>query len=176
MRCGRPIQAGILALAIGMVLADTASAHTRSQSFSSWRIQEGQVRLTFTIPSLEARRLLLVEGGIPDLDAQLLAHLIPRITVASDGKACPGVGEPRVLRAREGYLRLVWRFACPPNVPIEITNNAFFELVSSHLHYARVRVGDSPPVEYLFTDAERRRVITANEEAQAASPGASFGS
>jgi len=176
VRCGRPIQVGVLALAIGMVFADSASAHTRSQSFSSWRIQNGQVRLTFTIQSLEASRLLLVEGGFPDIDAQLIAHVTPRIAIASDGKACPSVGEPRVLRAREGYLRVVWRFTCPPDVLIEITNDAFFELASSHVHYARVRAGDSPPVEYLFTDAERRHVITANEEAQAASPGASFGS
>ncbi len=175
MRCKRQLWAGVLALALGMLLAEAATAHTRSQSFSSWRIRDRQVRMIFTVKSLEARRLSAVEGAIPDLDAQLLAHLTPRITVAAGDEVCRTVAGPRALRARVGYLRVEWRFECPPDAPIEITNDAFFEHVPSHVHYARVRAGKGPPVEYLFTDAERRRVIAAASQAQAKPQGTSFG-
>ena len=175
MRCKRRLWAGVLALAMGMLLAEAAIAHTRSQSFSSWRIRDRQVRMIFTVKSVEARRLSAVEGAIPDLDALLLAHLTPRITVAAGDEVCRTVAGPRALRARVGYLRVEWRFECLPDAPIKITNEAFFEHLPSHVHYARVRAGEGPPVEYLFTDAERRRVIAGAGQAQAKPQGTSFG-
>ena len=66
MRRYRWIGVGLLAVAIGLAVADPAFAHTRSQSFSSWYIKDGQVWLSFTVQSLEATRLGLIEGDAAD--------------------------------------------------------------------------------------------------------------
>jgi hypothetical protein len=171
----RWIGVGLLTLAIGLAIAEPTLAHTRSQSFSSWYIKDGQVRLSFTIQSLEATRLGLIEGDASDLNELLVKHLASRIAVRTGGEPCRTVTGPQAWAAREGYLRVEWRFACPTVGPIEITDDAFFAVASSHMHYARVRVGDSPPVEYLFTDSYRRRVIATDRQEKSASPGTSFG-
>lgn len=164
----------LLALTIGLVVAGPAAAHTRSQSFSSWHLQDGQVRLSFSVQALEATRLGLIEGDSFTLDELLVQHLAPRIVVRVGGEACRTVAGPQARAAREGYVRVEWHFACPTAGPVEITNDAFFAVAPSHVHYARVRAGDVRPVEYLFTDAEHRRVIADDGQAKAESRGASF--
>src|SRR5262249_39355529 len=136
--------------------------------------RDGQIRLSFSVQSLEATRLGLIEGNTSDLNELLVKHLASRIAVRSGGETCRTVTGPQARAAREGYLQGEWRFACPTTGPIEITDDAFFAVAPSHVHYARVRVGDAPPVEYLFTDSERRRVVTAGEQGDT-SRGASFG-
>lgn len=150
-----------------------ASAHTRSQSFSSWSVDEGRVRLTFTIGSSEAANLLRIDVK-SDLEIALVAYLSSRIDVAAGGSKCRAVAEPRVLAGRANRIRVRWHYACPPDVSIEIGNDAFFDEASSHVHFARVRAAGGPPVEYVFTGAERRQVIAQGGKANAES-GTSFG-
>ena len=104
---------GFLALAVILVVVNPATAHTRSQSFSSWYIQDGQVWLSFSAQSLEATRLGLLESNVFDLHEVLVKHLAARIGVSAGGEACGTVTGPQARGAREGYLRVEWRFACP---------------------------------------------------------------
>ena len=171
----RGIRVSFLAVAVGLVVAHPAFAHTRSQSFSSWYIKAGQVRMSFTVRALEATRLGLLEGGTADLNELLVKHLASRIAVRAGGEPCRTAAGPQPRPAREGYLRVEWRFACPSAGPVEVSNDAFFAVAPSHVHYARVRVGDGPPAEYLFSDGERRRVVTADGQGQPASWKSSFG-
>ena len=169
------LRLGLLTLGVSLVLTALASAHTRSQSFSSWYIRDGEVRLSFSVKSLEATRLGLVEGGALTLDELLMKHLQSRIAVHVKGEICSTITGPLARPARDGYLRVEWRFTCPPVGPTEIISEAFFDAAPSHVHYARVRVGGNRPVEYLFTDVERRHVITANGRMTPESQGVSFG-
>jgi hypothetical protein len=164
-----------LALVVVCAAAKPVSAHTRSQSFSSWYIKDGQVWLSFTAQSLEVTRLGLIEGDTSELNELLVKHLASRVTVRAGGASCRIATGPQWRAAREGYVRVEWRFACPTAGPIEITNDAFFAVAPSHVHYARVRSGDGPPVEYLFSDGERRRVIAVNGQTQPSAWGSSFG-
>lgn len=158
-----------------LVLAAPASAHTRSQSFSSWHIHEGQVRLSFSVPALEATRLGLLEDGIAELSEVLVQHLASNISLSVGQEPCRTIAGPRARAAREGYLRVEWRFACAAHGPIEIVNDAFFAVASSHIHYARVRHGDSRVREFLFTNVERRQRIEVDARTTSESRGASFG-
>jgi len=171
----RWIRIGLLTAAIGLVIADTAFAHTRSQSFSSWYIKDGQVWLSFTVQSLEVTRLGLIEGDAADLNELMVKHLASRIAVRAGGEPCRTAAGPQSRAAREGYVRVEWRFTCPSAGPIEIANDAFFAVAPSHVHYARVRSGDGSPVEYLFSDSERRHVVAVNGQLQPAAWGSSFG-
>ena len=157
-----------------LVWSSQAAAHTRSQSFSSWHIQDGQARGTFSVRALEATRLGALEDTVFDLNTLLVRHLDSRLTLKAGDEPCRTAG-PRARAAQAGYVRVEWRFACPAQTRLSMTNTAFFEVAPSHLHYARVRVGGGPPVEYLFTDSVRRQVIVADGSEQAARRGASFG-
>ena len=160
--------------ATDLVFACLVAAHTRSQSFSSWHMQDGRVRLTFSVQALEATRLGFIEDTVFDLNTLLVNHLTPRIAVRVDGEACHTIIEPQTRPAREGYLRVEWQFACPADKPLTIANGAFFDAAPSHVHYARVRAGDAPPVEYLFTNNERQRVIPVSGQRQTESEGTPF--
>lgn len=157
-----------------LFLPHAVLAHTRSQSFSSWYIHDDQVRLSFSIQSLEATRLGVLENEVTDLNDVLVRHLSSHLNVRANGETCRTTAGPQARLAREGYLRVEWRFVCPTSQAIEIVNNAFFEVASSHVHYARVQVEDRRPVEYLFTSTERRRVLTAGRQAPPDSSAASF--
>lgn len=150
------------------------AAHTRSQSFSSWSIEDGRVRLAFSVQALEATRLRLLGDEHLALPALLVNHLLTHIAVYADGEMCPTVAGPQAQAAREGYLRVEWQFACPAGTPVTIRNHAFFAVASSHVHYARVRTGDGRLGEYLFTNGERQHVIPVGEHGDAERGGAPF--
>lgn len=151
-----------------------ALAHTRSQSFSSWYIHDDQVRLSFSVQSLEATRLGVLEEKVADLNDVLVRHLSSSLSVRANGEECRTAAEPHPRPAREGYLRVEWRFICPSRHDLEIVNNAFFAVASSHVHYARIRVGDGRPTEYLFTNTARRRIFAVATDSSSDSSAASF--
>jgi hypothetical protein len=168
------IKVGLFALGISALPAAPAVAHTRSQSFSSWYVRDGEVRLSFSVQSLEATRLGLIEDTTLTLEELLVNHLSSHITVRAGGAVCRTATGPLTQAARAGYLRVEWRFACPATEPLEISNDAFFEVATSHVHYACIRIGERPPVEYLFTNVERRHAITVGGRPEPESRGASF--
>ncbi len=156
------------------VLATTAGAHTRSQSFSSWQVSGTTLRATFSVSSIEVTRLAVGGGVASSLEDLLLGHLARNVTVRAQGLPCDSPAGPQTRPAREGFLRAEWLFECPAESPIEIGNDGFFAVAPSHVHYARVRKGDTPPVEHLFTDAQRRHVVTSDSTIPGESIGASF--
>jgi hypothetical protein len=174
MTARRLITAGLLALVAVGVVIQPAIAHTRSQSFSSWHLQDEQVQLSFSVQSLEATRLGLEDDLTLDLNELLVKHLSTRISVSAGGTACRTISGPEARPATAGYLRVEWGFACPNGKFLEITNDAFFTLAPSHVHYARVRSRDGRLVEYLFTNSERRHQITVNGQKETQPLGASF--
>ena len=134
---------GVLARACCLVVllwSSQAAAHTRSQSFSSWHVQDGQVRGTFSVRALEATRLGALEDTVFDLNTLLVRHLDSRLTLKAGDEPCRTLAGPRARAAQAGYMRVEWRFACPSQTRLSLTNTAFFEIAPSHLHYARVRL------------------------------------
>ena len=160
----------IVALAVAVTSAGPASAHTRSQSFSVWRIQDGRTHMTYSVTAREATRLAAIEGHMLDLGELLLQHLRPRIRVSVDGQPCPTVDGPRRLTSQRGHLRIDWTFECPPGASVRIENDAFFQLAPSHVHFARVETGGGRPIEYLFTDRERARTVALASEGEDSRP------
>ena len=132
------------------------------------------MRLSFSVQALEATRLGLLENEDSQLSEVLVQHLASSISLRVGQDPCHTVAGPQARGAREGYLRVEWRFACSARGPIEIVNNAFFAVASSHIHYARVRQEDNRAIELLFTSSERRHRIATDEQTTAESRGASF--
>ena len=56
-----------LSLAFGLCLPAAAAAHQRSQSFSTWRVEDAQVHAVWSVLALEATRLAAPTGSPDDL-------------------------------------------------------------------------------------------------------------
>lgn len=161
-RVGRGCGVAFLVL---LSLASLAHAHTRSQSFSNWRLQDdGTLTAHVSVLAREATRLVPLESAGLDLDGLLLSHLARTTDVRSDGEACEVRRAPRALAAREGHLRAELQFACPAGRDVEIGIASFFEVAPSHVHFARVRRPGATPIEYLYTDGSRRHQVAVSGE------------
>jgi hypothetical protein len=128
----------------------TAQAHNRSQSFSTWRIDGGDVRVVFTVAAREVTRLPENERGSKDLSERLLAHMAPRLASSVAGETCPQRAAPQVLQTQPGFLGIEWHFSCPHITQLEIQNSGFFEVASGHINFAKVEIQDHEPIEVIF--------------------------
>jgi hypothetical protein len=120
--------------------------------------------MTFSVPAREATRILAPDDRSSDLGIPMIRHLEPRVGVRVRGQACASEGEPRLLRSQRGYVRIEWRFKCAAEGAMEIENHVLFDVVSSHVHFARVDTGTGRSLEYLFTDYERTRTVRLDQE------------
>lgn len=133
-----------------LCLAGAASAHTRSESFSVWEISGGQVRLTFTLPDVEAARLASPGEGAPS-DATLDGYLGQHVSVTQAGKACDRIGDALPLSANKGFRRAEFQFECSGKGALGLGSTVLVDRVPSHVDYARVRNGNGGFIEQLIT-------------------------
>src|SRR5262249_30050416 len=89
-----------------------AHAHTLSESLSAWRIDGDSVRLQFTVPDLEAKRVSASGKDIPST-SQLGQYLAARVGVTAKGQKCQMTEAPRAMSASVGYFRFDMLFKCP---------------------------------------------------------------
>lgn len=138
-------------LAIGW--AASAAGHTRSESFSTWRLDGPRIAVVFTV---SAHRATLLSASAAPLAARLARHLAATLTVHQGPSACAATS-PRPLPAAPGYLRQRIEFICPADVrlrPTQITVGAFFDHAAGHVHLARVEDGPGGGFERVL-DGER---------------------
>jgi hypothetical protein len=120
-----------------LILASPASAHTRSQSFSTWTVGTNTIEGVFQVDAYRATQL---SETPQDLGALLRDHLAKSITVTQAGSAC-AARSPRSIAAPSGDLRVELAFSCPKpfaQAPAELAVRAFFDVSVSHVHYVRV--------------------------------------
>jgi hypothetical protein len=165
-------RAALLGLALAL-LAAGAQAHTRSQSFSTWRLDGEELVARFSVAANEVTRLAAADDPALPLDALLARHLEGTVRASAGGSPCLLVAEPQALAAVAGQLRVELRFACGPGRPLALEIAAFDDVAPSHVHFARFAHGAAPPQELLFTDRARRRVALGAVDEPA--PQAGFG-
>jgi HupE / UreJ protein len=141
--------AGVAALAAGLVVIGAAQAHTRSESHSAWQISGTDVRLQFTVPEAEARRL--GAGGQGPADSALMTYLAARVGADAQGVPCASAAAPRAVASALGYRRFEFQYRCPAGTHIRLTDTAFFDLVATHTNFAQIRRSDGELTEQLFT-------------------------
>lgn len=126
-----------------------ASAHTRSESHSTWLVDGSSVHLTFSVADLEARRL--TNDGRPPNNPQLIAYLMPKVGATAGGKPCTIAGKPRPVAAATGYRRVEFFYDCPSAEGIVLHDSAFFELVPTHVNMAQIQTADGNFAEDVLT-------------------------
>jgi HupE / UreJ protein len=112
-------------------------AHTLSESLSTWRIDADTVRLQFTVPDLEAKRVTPSGKDLPS-SALLGNYLASRLAAFAGSRKCPLVEGPRALASSAGYYRYDLVFKCPTADDIKIHSAAFYDLVRSHTNFAHI--------------------------------------
>jgi hypothetical protein len=153
MRAARALSRGAFSalaiLALFLTGTGCAPAHTRSETHSSWQVAGATVRMQFTVPDLEARRLS-PDGADPSNEV-LLAYLTARVGASAQGQECIVNAPSRAFSAAPGYRRFEFQFRCPAEIGIVLRSTAFFDLVATHTNFAQIRDADGNLVEQLFT-------------------------
>jgi len=126
-----------------------AHAHTRSESHSSWEIDGDRVRLSVTLPDIEAKRLAAPDETSPS-DAGLIAYLMPHVAVLSGGEAC-ALSDKRPIASIVGYRKFAFDFTCPSAAHLSIRFSFLFDIVPNHVNFAQIRFADGRLIEQLFT-------------------------
>lgn len=129
----------LFALLVALLACAPASAHTRSQSFSSWSIADTRVIGVFQVDAQRVTQLS-EEATFSGLDTLLAAHLAHTVSVTQAGQACAAQA-PQPLVAARGDVRVELVFACPRalvDAPAIVNVGAFFDVSPSHVHYARL--------------------------------------
>jgi hypothetical protein len=158
--------------ALLLVACAPAAAHTRSQSFSTWRADGAVLTGVFQVDAQRVTQLA-ENAASENLEVLLATHLARTVTAAQAGTPC-APRAPRALAAVPGDVRVELVFVCAREVvhaPATVVLGAFFDVSPSHVHYARVDGPDGLGREVLATTRSHAFGIGA----QAASVPAAFG-
>jgi hypothetical protein len=153
----------VLFVVAALLAGVTAQAHTLSESLSTWRVDGDTVRLQFTVPELEAKRITPSGKDLPST-AQLGSYLAARLGASAAGHSCPLVAGPRALAASAGYFRYDLVFKCPTANDIRIHSAAFYDLVRSHTNFAHIEDNGGRFVEQVLTQDQQDVAVTAAAE------------
>ena len=140
-----------LALVLGLAAsqATPAAAHTKSETHSSWQITGPLVRLTFTAPEVEVKRLS--KNGAPVSDDAAGAYIGARVSALNDGQPCRRLSGPTAASSQALYRRYEFVFQCREGKPIQIHSAAFIDLVPTHVNFAQVQTEKGAFIEQLLT-------------------------
>jgi hypothetical protein len=140
-----------------------AVAHTKSTSYSIWRIEGPDVHLSFTVPLVESARLNQPGETQPPND-RIEAYLADRLTVTAGGNACALTAPVKPLTASVQFRRFELNFRCPSDKNIALHSAAFLDLVPSHVSLAQVRTSDDRLIQQLFTKDEQTLETSGKDE------------
>jgi hypothetical protein len=124
-------------------------AHTLSESISSWQVSKQDIRLQYTVPDLEAKRLSSDGKELPS--AQVIGQYLKDHVGASAGEIPCELQGPHALSATPGFSRFEFNFHCSSAAAIKIRSSAFFDRVPSHTNFARIEDTSGNFYEELFT-------------------------
>jgi hypothetical protein len=161
------------ALALAALGAAPAAAHTRSTSYSSWRVEGREAVVRFRIPQLELTRLPWGIVAAPRFAPELGRYLTGALRLEAGGAPCALVDGPRALAAPSDRALLEWRVRCPESGALAITSDLLREVAPSHLHFARLREADGGVIERVLAGAERSWTLPGEEPEGAAESAAS---
>jgi hypothetical protein len=144
-------------------LAGPAAAHTKSTSYSNWRIDGAEIHLSFTVPLIEAARLN-EPGETQPPNERIEDYLSKRLTVRSAGQACPLAASPKPLAATAQFRRFEMTYRCPSNKTIGLHSEVFLDLVPSHVSLAQIQTSDGRLTQQLFTKDDQTFMVAGKDE------------
>ena len=156
-----------LLLALCLLSAAPAFAHTKSETHTVWQIIGSTVHLTFTLPVVEANRLAV--NGVPPSNALVSDYLTAHLAVSSRSGSCAATRPARAVAATEQFRRFEMSFQCPGAQDLRLHSSAFFERVPSHVTFAQIETDKGEFVEQLFTRDQQDIAASASAGGELAS-------
>jgi hypothetical protein len=144
-------------------LAGPAAAHTKSTSYSNWRIDGAEIHLSFTVPLIEAARLN-EPGEMQPPNERIEDYLSKRHTVSSAGQACPLAASPKPLAATAQFRRFEMTYRCASNKTIGLHSEVFLDLVPSHVSLAQIQTSDGRLTQQLFTKDDQTFMVSGKDQ------------
>lgn len=131
-----------------------ASAHVRSQSFSSWTVSENTLEGVYQV---DAYRVTQLSETPEDLAGLLSRHLDARVHAEQGEARCKRTAF-RALVAPRGEMRVEFAFVCPRPIAqadVRLSIGGFFDVSISHVHYARLAYPDGRLDEVVLTQGQQ---------------------
>ena len=132
----------------------SASAHYYSESFSTWKINNNEISGNFSVLEVESTRILNIEKyrdlAVKENLSEAMVfkkYLEDHVFVLSKNKICPLKKPFEFNLQKEAFVSILMNFQCSSNEDIKIINNAFFNLIQSHVHIGRVYDGKEILIE-----------------------------
>ena len=130
-----------------------ALGHTRSVSYSSWKLSDDGALVRFRISLLELTRLPMLAIADGRREERLSSYLSSHLVLLAGGEACSPEGPVAPRSAPEGWALYSWRIACPA-APDAIRSGVMLDAAPSHLHFARLESADRGIRERVLSGAE----------------------
>ncbi len=172
----------LAAVALLLLAAHPAWGHGRSTSYSTWEVSEpadspatAQVRVQVAWLDLQRALPALAPWAIEslavraDLARQVDDYLAGHYALAVDGTRCSPAPVQPAPAADPTHLARRWRIACARPGSLTVRATGFLDAVPTHLHLARVQVGNTPPVQRVFVLGSPELELGRGTEAAAAS-------
>lgn len=119
----------------------SASAHTRSQSFSDWTIEGNTVNAMVAVDARRITQLGTLYPELSDLSSLYQQHVRETVNVVQDGEVCNLSNVMPVGDGREVF-RIRLKFNCAAPVLDRDTQaqvGVFFKVSPTHIHLARIQ-------------------------------------
>jgi len=140
----------LLAATLALPVPD-ASAHNRSISHSTWKLDARGADVEARFAALDLSQLPLASA--PDPGEALGRYATGHLQLLHDGTPCPVASPPREQEAPDGWRVLAWRVECGPGVR-SVRSSLLLEVAPSHLHFARVRGSDGALTERVLAEGD----------------------
>lgn len=141
-------------LAFVVIAPTLAGAHTKSASYSRFRMNDDGAQIQLRMPLLELTRF----PPEHDWNAYLATHL----RLYAGDELCAASEVVRAPETAPGWAVFRWDVTCPNEDPRTVESNILTDVLSTHLHFARV----SDPGEGIL-----ERVLVQNAPAWSLAPG-----
>ena len=132
-------------LFFSLLFSVSVNAHYYSESYSKWDINDNEISGSFNVRQIETTRILNIERYQNLLIQKKFSeqmvfkkYLEEHVFVKSNNEICKIKKPFKLADHKEGFINIDMIFQCSSNENINIINNAFFDLVQSHVHISRV--------------------------------------
>ncbi|MCX8071692.1 MAG: HupE/UreJ family protein [Candidatus Binatia bacterium] len=167
----RSAQLPWLTAALVLAVATVARAHDRTHSYSTWRFNGTHVEVTFRMAELDATHFSWGVYPSASRDREFAAYAVSQLRLFVDDAPCAVVSPPRVLHPGGGRLAAQWGLACPHGTRVRVRSDVLFDVVPTHLHFARVEGFPISPPERVLTSTQREWLLLSAAGGKGAVPG-----
>ncbi len=145
---------GLLLLAL--LTPSASDAHTKSTSYSRLRMTDEGAGIQVRMPLLELTRF--PPGH--DWNAYLASHLL----LWAGDEVCTPTLPVRLPETAPGWAVFRWNVACPRDAPRAIESRIFADVLSNHLHFARVASPEEGVLERVLVASTPRWSLAETEQ------------